>query len=332
MATYKDIQRLTGLSLATISKHYNGGNVLPANRDAILRAAEELEFRPNEMARGLRSGRSATVGVLVPSLDNGFVLGIVAGVERLLYAQGVGVLVCSSSSGERPGDAIDALRARKVDGIVAVPTRDDVEGLQSALRAGMPVVTVDHTYPGLAADHVQLDNRAAGELAAHHLLTHGHTKIGLIGGDDHIPSLGERRDGFLDALSARGISFDESLHRIAEISVEAGRRAALALLSRSDAPTAVFSTNYDLSVGALIAVNESGLIVPRDVSLVGFDLEETARVSQPRTTSIVQPTDLIAEGAAGLMIARLRGSRTGPAQNAVVPSDLVAGGSVARIR
>lgn len=165
-ATYKDIQRETGLSLATISKHYNGGAVLAANKIAIERAADRLGFRPNGFARNLRSRRSGTIGVLLPALDNGFHLTVIAGVESALRASGMSVIVASSP--DATVGAVDLLLDRMVDGIIAVPSAHDVEALSRAAEH-IPVVQIDWRASGLHVDGVFLDNLAAGAMAARHL-------------------------------------------------------------------------------------------------------------------------------------------------------------------
>lgn len=329
MATYKDIQRLTGLSLSTISKYYNGGGVRPKNREAIKRAADELGFQINDFARNLRRGTSRTVGVLLPSLDNAFHLAIIAGVERSLQRHGVSVVVCSSHPDDRgPGDAVDALRSKMVDGIVAVPSSHDVAALEQAEEAGMPVVTVDRTFPGLDTDHVQLDNFAAGEMVAHHILDHQHKRIGMIGGLSSTPSLVERRAGFVHALTARGVEPRADWLSENDLTIEAGRRAMRQVLTRGDRPTAVFAANYELTVGALIALNESGLTIPDDISFVGFDIAEIAQVTRPRITTVAQPMMLIAEHAAEHILAQMARTRTTQREVIAIEADLSIGASV----
>lgn len=329
MATYKDIQRLTGLSLSTISKYFNGGGVRPANREAIRQASDELGFQINDFARSLRRGTSQTVGVLLPALDNAFHLAVIAGVERVLQAHGVGVVVCSSRPDDRaPGDAVDALRSKMVDGIIAVPSAHDVEALERAAHAGVPVVTVDRTFPGLDTDHVQLENRAAGAMVANHLVDHQHERIGMIGGTASTPSLIERRSGFVDALGARNVTIVENWFTESELTIDAGRRAMRLLLSRSERPSAIFTANYELTVGALIALNESGLSIPDDISLVGFDINDIARVTRPRITTVIQPMHLIAERAAEQMLVQMSGARSTAQEVITVDADLAVGSSV----
>jgi LacI family transcriptional regulator len=192
VSTYKDIQRATGLSLATISKYFNGRNVLEANREAIESAARELDFRPNQFARTLRSRRSRTVGVLLPALDNDFHLTIIAGVEEALRPHGISVIVAASP--DPHDETVDLLMGRMVDGIVAVTSQHDVPALTAAARQ-VPVVMVDWHIEGIEADGVFLDNEAAGALGARHLLDHGHRRIGFVGGDPAISSMRLRTQG-----------------------------------------------------------------------------------------------------------------------------------------
>jgi LacI family transcriptional regulator len=273
LASYKDIQRRTGLSLATISKYYNGGTVLEENRAAIDLAVAELNFRPNAFARGLREQRSRTVGVLLPALNNDFHLTIIAGVEEALRVEGLTVIVSSSPTPQAA--AVDVLLERMVDGIIAIPSPHDVEPLrEAALR--IPVVVVDWDAPDVPADRVFLDNLRAGRIAAQHLLDHGHRRIGVVGGDDAVSSLRLRAAGFLEGLDARAVEVDPTLSISGPLTVGAGHDATVRLLERADRPTALFAANYELTLGTVIAINESGLRMGRDISVLGFDSVELA--------------------------------------------------------
>ncbi|HEX2551908.1 MAG TPA: LacI family DNA-binding transcriptional regulator, partial [Nocardioidaceae bacterium] len=274
MATYKDIQRETGLSLATISKYYNGLPVRPENSAAIEAAASALGYRMNVLASNLRSGQTRTVGVTLPSLANQFHQSIIAGVERELRDEGISLIVTSSESGT-PSDAIEFLLGRRVDGIIAVPTPAVIAGLEEAAAHGVPVVTIDWSPGELRADSVQLDNFAAGRVVAQHLVDHGHRRLGVIAGDDTVSSVHDRALGFREMLEVRGARPTDVVY--GTLTVESGYEATMALLQLVDRPTGIFAVNYELSMGALIAVNESGLRLGRDISLVGFDAADLAR-------------------------------------------------------
>jgi len=332
-ATYADIQRITGLSLATISKYYNGGNVLERNRDAIKAASDSLGFRLNRNASGLRRGATQTVGVLLPSLLSAFHLSIVAVAEQYLRAHGYSVLLASDEGGPlgRSSDALELLLARQVDGIITMPSPSDVPALAAVIESGIPVVAVDLWQPGLNADFVCLDNMGAGWLAGQHLVDHGHESVGVIAGDFAVSTMKERYEGFAAALPA-ALAPERVLS--GPITSEWGREAMNKLLSQRPRPTAVFAVNYDLTLGAIIAINESGLRLGQDISLVGFDGLEVSRVTQPTLTVVVQPVAEIAREAARTMHERLEGDRSAPSEPTMTRLDgsLVVGGSVSTLR
>ncbi|NNC12879.1 LacI family DNA-binding transcriptional regulator [Planctomonas sp. JC2975] len=329
MATYKDIQRATGLSLATISKYFNGRNVLEANREAIESAARELDFRPNEFARTLRSRRSRTVGVLLPALDNDFHLTIIAGVEEELRPRGISVIVAASP--DPRDETVDLLMGRMVDGIVTVTSAHDVPALRAAAEQ-VPVVMVDWYIDDIRADGVFLDNDAAGALGARHLLDHGHRRIGFVGGEPAISSMRLRTQGFERALACDGVAVDPTLQRLVPLTVEAGYEAAHELLALRPRPTAIFTANYELTLGTVTAVNDSGLRIGRDISVVGFDSRELAQALVPKLTVIVQPTRKIAQHAAQLIADHIesRGERPVPRIEYLDPQ-LIPGASVTRL-
>ncbi|SFF61326.1 LacI family DNA-binding transcriptional regulator [Curtobacterium sp. YR515] len=328
-ATYKDLQRATGLSLATISKFYNGGTVRDENAQAIERAAATLGFRPNGFARSLRSRRSGTIGVLLPALDNDFHLTVIAGVESALRAHGTSVIV--SSSPDAAAGAVDLLLSRMVDGIIAVPSDHDVEALARAAER-VPVVQIDWRADALATDGVFLDNRGAGALAARHLLDHGHRRVGVVAGDPAVSTMRERTAGFRAVVEREGGVLGPDSVVEGPLTVQHGQAAMQRLLVQPDRPTAVFCANYELTLGAVIALNESGLTLGRELSVLGFDGLELAQATVPKLTVIVQPTHELAVRAADLIHARLTDPDADAAPvDVVVAPRLVAGGSVARL-
>lgn len=330
VATYKDIQRVTGLSLATISKHFNGGNVRAENRTAIDAAAADLGFRVNAVARSLRSRRSRTVGVLVPELDNDFHLSVVAGVERGLSARGISLLVCSSHQADRPGAAGDLLLDRQVDGIIAIPAAADVPSLRRATTLGVPVVVVDRLVEDLVCDAVVLDNEGAAREVAGAFTGAGHRDIAVLAGPDDLWSLRRRLEGFRAAARAAGSPLGRNAVVTCPLTVEGGRAGMGRLMARRARPTAVFALNHELTIGALTALAELGVDVPGEVSLVGFDAREIAALTRPRTAVLVQPVREIAASAAELIVDRLGsdGSERGQARRLVLTAEFLPGGSV----
>lgn len=328
VTSYKDIQRATGLSLSTISKYFNGGNVRDVNRALIQEAVRALDFRPNGFARSLRLRRSHTIGVLLPALQNEFHLTIIAGVEEALRAEGMSLIVASS-----PGEgssAVDLLLSRMVDGIIAVPSPHDAARLEGAAER-IPIVIVDWEAPVSRADGVFLDNVEAGAMGVRHLLDHGHSRVGLVGGDRTISSVRLRGDGAMAQLAMTETDLDRRLVTTGPLTVEEGQAAMNGMLAVHPRPTGVFALNYELTLGALIAINQSGLRLGRDISLVGFDSPELARATNPRLTVVTQPTRDIAAQAAEFTLRRLRAGDSGPPEMRLMPPRLLVGQSVVRL-
>lgn len=306
VATYKDIRRLTGLSLATISKYYNGGNVLGPNRELIEKAAADLDYHVNNVARGLRSRRSMTVGVILDELDSTFNTTIVSRMEERLREAGYGTIICDSrKDAESQADVMRFLVGKMVDGIIVVPVDDDTTFLRPAHDRDVPVVAVDRLVPG--TDSVVVDNRAAIASAVQLLTTAGHTAIGLLAGPDTTYTMRERRAGFCDAIQERtGLLPRAELMTAEHVSIEGGCAGLRRLLQLSAPPTAVVCANYGLTLGATIALNE--LRPAARPALVGFDNLELARLIRPRPTLVTQPVESLAVEAAELLLQRLSGN------------------------
>lgn len=326
VATYKDIRRLTGLSLATISKYFNGGNVLYANRVLIEQAARDLGYQVNDFARGLRSRRSRTLGVVLAELNSTFNTTIVSGMEERLREAGYGAIICDSrGSAEAEAEAIHFLIGKMVDGLVIIPVGDEVSGLDAAHERGIPVISVDRPVANGRADAVVVDNRAAIASAVDLLTGSGHGEIALLAGPDTLFTMRERRIGFRAAVeAATGRLPRRELTQADAVSIEGGYDGMRRLLELDHPPTAVVCANYEFTLGATMALNELGTDLPRP-AIVGFDNLDLARIIRPRPTLVVQPVAEIAARAAELVLARIEGEREGEARTVVLHTRLVVG-------
>lgn len=305
-STMKDISRATGLGLATISSYFNGGNVREQNRIKIEKAIEELHYEVNEVARGLRTSATHTVGVVIPELNNVFCSEVITGMEDVLRSNGYATIVCDCRSD--PGlekEAIDFLIRKRVDGIINMPT--DVEGrnLRQYLDSRKPLILIDRQIQGFPCDCVLVDNHQAAEDAVGYLVRMGHKNIGIICGPRGIFTSRERLDGYASAHKKAGIPVQESLIFHGDYTIRSGVRGIRELAGRNPHMTAVFVTNYEMTMGAVIGLNELGKSFPEDLSLVGFDNLEFARACSPSLTIVEQPTGKIGEEVAGIMLRRL---------------------------
>jgi LacI family transcriptional regulator len=202
----------------------------------------------------------------------------------------------------------------------------------SAAAARVPVVMVDWYIDDLYADGVFLDNVAAGALGARHLLDHGHRRIGFVGGEPIVSSMRLRTEGFERALASDGVEVDPALERFEPLTIDAGYRATQELLALRPRPTGLFTANYELTLGAVTAVNDSGLRIGRDISVVGFDSRELAQALVPKLTVIVQPTRKIARHAARLIADHIESPSDRPEPKIeYLDAHLIPGASVMRL-
>ncbi len=304
-ATMKDIARMTGLGLATISKYMNGGSVRPKNKKLIEEAVKELRFIPNEFARSLKTSQSRTVGVVIPELGNQFITSIITTMEDILRKQDYAVIVCDCrTDARREREAVTFLMHKRVDGLINMPTDHSGEHLKPALEAGIPIVLVDRMLKPLngLVSSVVVDNVDAAEKATRYLIESGHSDIGLILGNDSIYTTQKRREGYLNAYEEFSLTPREEMIRFSDYTMEGGYAATKMLLSLTPRPTALFVTNFEMTVGAMIALNEAQLKVPEHMSFIGFDKLDLFGAIFPNLTLVKQPQNAIGECVAKQLI------------------------------
>ena len=315
MASLKDVARAAEVSIATVSHVLRGTKrVTPEVAGRVRAAAERLGYVPNRQARGLRTGRSHTFGVVLPDLGNPFFPALFHAIEVAARAQDYAVLVSDSENDpvlER--GALRLMGALQVDGVVWAPVGDD------AVAPALPTVTVDR--PVVGCDTVHADHRAGGVAVGRHLLGVGLRRIGLLSGPAGLPSARERREGLLSVLPAGG-------EPCWELAVPFSHELPLEVQARLAAPDVdvVVCANDAVAVGAARALARAGVRVPQDVSLVGFDDIPWAALMDPPLTTVRQPLAAIGAEAVRLLRERLAHPDL-PVQQAVLPVELVARGS-----
>jgi len=310
MATIKDVAQHTGLSIATISKYLNGGNVLEENRKRIGEAIETLDYKVNHAARSLKTNKTMTVGVLLPSLATPFFSLICADIEQLLRVHGYSMIVCSYH--DDPAEELrklQFLQTLNIDGIVLAPTGVTAEEL---LDLKTPIVLMDRSIPGL--DSVVTDNITAVHSAVEELIIHGHRRIGIIVGPLTVTTAFERKLGYERAFADYNLPVDESLIRVGEYDIASGYQEMMALLSMHPPPTAVMASSHDITVGAIMAAYERKLNIPDDISFVGYDEEQITKVFNPPVTTVLQPLGEIAQNVTDLLLRRMSGDDKGHPQ------------------
>ena len=304
-ATIRDIRDRTGLSLATISKYLNGGNVLPKNRELIEEAIDALHYEVNELARGLVTNRTKTIGVLVYDIQCLFVGNMLHYLGQELHKSGYAMLICDSCNNEEmEKENLQFLLSRKVDGILIFAVSLTGGFLDPAKRAGVPIVLLDRAFRGEEVDCVEVDNRTAVFRAAQMLIEYGHRKIALVASDVEYTGV-ERKKGYEDALRTYGISVPEGYRVSGRHSFELGYQGMKGLLAMEEAPTAVILSNYDTTLGGVLALNESDMNCPVDISVIGFDDMLMSKVIRPKLWIVSQPMREMSEKAVQMLLARI---------------------------
>lgn len=302
----KDIARLTGLGLATISSYFNGGNVREKNRVKIEKAIEELHYEVNEVARGLKTNATKTIGVVIPELNNIFCAEIITGMEDILRSHGYATIVCDCRTDKKlEQEAVEFLIRRRVDGIINMPVDETGAHLKRFQKTGKPIVLIDRKIQRIPCDSVLVDNKKAAEDAMQLFIEKGHRKIGIIGGPEGIFTAEERLEGYYTALKKAGIPIKNSLVYRGDYTIQGGVRGLEQLVRENPDMTAVFVTNYEMTMGAMIGVNELGIQIPEQLSMIGFDNLQFARACRPKLTIVSQPTDRIAKEIARIILEHL---------------------------
>lgn len=328
--TIEDVARTSGVSTATVSRVVNDpARVRPETRRKVEAAIDELGYTPHFSARALASNRTHTVGAVIPTMENAIFAQGLQALQEELAAAGVTLLVSTSGyDADREVEQIRTLIGRGVDGLVLIGESRPPEVYELLQRRGTPFVLVWTWRPGCPWHCVGFDNRAAARSMAERVLSLGHRQIGMIAGvtrsNDRALS---RLEGVREAAARAGASLDVIE---AEYSLDAGRVAAEALLSRTPRPTALICGNDVLAAGAMLAIREAGLRVPADLSIVGFDDIELSRLLDPPLTTVHVPHRRMGQRAAQLLL-KLREPEA-VLESAVFEAQIVERGSLAAVR
>lgn len=326
--TMRQVAERAGVSIKTVSRVVNGEPaVAPATLRRVLSAAAALDYQPDPHAGNLRrtDRRTRTLGLLISSVDNPFAGAIHRAVEDAALARGVAVFASSlDDDPQREQEAVTAFTRRRVDGLILTTSTEDQAYLEPELRRGTPVVFVDRRPTGIACDAVVSDNAGGAAAATRHLLARGHRRLAYLGDRPDIQTAGERRRGFLEAIGRAGIPASDAVV-IEGLHDEAlARDALLRLLDGPEPPTAVFSAQNLITIGALRALRERGR--HRDTALIGFDDVALADLMEPGVTVMAQHPEDIGRIAAERVFARLDGDDS-PAQRITVGTTLIERGS-----
>ncbi len=304
MASIKDVAEAAGVSTATVSRVLsNGLHVRPEVRERVMATVERLGYRPNLVARSLRSQQSSTIGLIVSDISNPFFTAISRAVEDTAYEQGFSVLLCNTDENpEKEAIYLNLMRDTTVAGAIMSPTRHTIASFADS-NIPFPLVVIDRSITNGDVDSVLLDNVNAAYRLITHLVEQGYTRIGAL-----CSEMGtglERQLGYEKALRAHGLAPKSEYMKYVSPKAEAGYVATVKMLDLDEPPDALFAVNSLIAEGALRAIRERNLSIPEDIALVAFDETTWSSLVQPAITLIAQPTYEIGKTAAELLIQRI---------------------------
>lgn len=325
MPGIKDVAEAAGVSTATVSRVLsNGLHVRPEVRERVLLAIEQLGYRPNLVARSLRSQQSSTIGLILSDISNPFFSSLSRAVEDAAYEQGFNVVLCNTDENpEKEASYLNLMRDTNVAGAIIAPTRQTTTTLINS-ELPFPTVIVDRSIPNGDIDVVMLDNVDAAYRLTTHLIEQGYQRIAALCSD---MSTGlERQLGYEKALRAHGLAPRAEYVKYVAPKIETGYAATLKMLDLSQPPDALFTVNSLLAAGALRAIRERNLVIPDEIALVTFDETTWADLVQPAITLISQPTYEMGKAAAELLLQRIANPAR-PTRQVILKGQLVIRGS-----
>ncbi len=331
--TIRDVARLANVHPGTVSRALNPhtrGLVNEETAARVLTAADQLAYRPNSIARGLKTSRSMTIGVLIPDLTNPLFPPIVLGVDDRLTRDGyTPLLVNTGSDPARERASIDAMLARQVDGFIAATARLDIEPLAVAMAAGLPLVLINRTFEDGSVSACTVDDRRGSELAVRHMIDLGHVRLGYVAGPQNVSTGHRRYLGFTAAMVAAGLALPpERVSYAGAFTEAAGAQACAAILRADPGVSAIITANDRLAIGCYDALTAAALRCPEDVSIIGFNDMMFIDRLRPPLSSVRVPQREIGYAAADLLLEQI-GNEDTPPREVMLEPELVVRGSTA---
>jgi LacI family transcriptional regulator len=343
LVTVADVAAAAEVSTATAARALGGyGSVSAAVKERVLAAARHLEYRPNELARTMMTGRSGTIGVIVGDIENSFFGLAVRGATDCVKEAGFNVIL--ANSGERIEEeeiAAQVLAAKQVDGLIVAPAMmGRSRHLKRVSAAGQPIALLDRELPGLDADVVLIDDLAAARAAVELLIRAGHRRVAYVTATAAdapffrdikqivLSTVRNRIRGFLAAAGEAGLAYPEQYIRLGAVGHVASQRIITDLLTLPSPPTAILASDNVVALQVFRAARNLGLLIPRDLSLVAFHDADWTSATTPAVTVIAQPAYELGFSAATMLLERISGLVGGPRRK-VLPTQLIERESVA---
>lgn len=330
-----DIARQLNVSITTISFILNGKakekRISDSLTEKVLKLVEEVNYKPNQLARSLRTGKTKTIGLMVEDISNPFFANIARLIEEKAYKEGYKIIYCSTEDDpDKTRDLISMFRDKHVDGYIITPPHGMKTDIKELISDGFPVVLVDRYITGLEANYVVVDNLAGAFNATAHLVEQGYKKIAMVTTDSRQNQMLQRLEGYQKALQRHQLA-PTVLEIPYRLDAEQMISEIMAFLSDGKEVDAVlFATNY-IAIRGLEAISRLELSVPSDIGVVTYDDHDVFRFYKPSITAVAQPTEAIADQVINVMLHQLDGgSKTAKTEKLVLPTRLIIRNSTPR--
>ena len=314
MADIKDVAALAGVSVATVSRVMNGAaRVSPQTRVRVMTAMDELGYRPNAVARSLRTDATKSLGLIIGDILNPFFTGLARAVEDEARVAGYTVVIGNADErAEQQDHYVRVLLEQRVDGLLISPAAEATPMVAAAAASGTPMVFVDRVVPGLDVPSV----RAAGTAATRDFIRHvhdlGHRRIAFISGPDTLSTGRERTEAFVAAMAEFGLTVRPEYVRAGDFQAESGRAITAYFLDLAEPPELIFAGDNLMALGALQEFRARGLRIPQDVALGSFDDVPWFEHIDPPVTAIAQPVQQLGSHAVRTILDRIHGREVTP--------------------
>ncbi|MCL5075695.1 MAG: LacI family transcriptional regulator [Chloroflexi bacterium] len=331
--TIKDVAAQAGVSYQTVSRVINNKpEVAAETRQKVLQVIKELDYQPNVLAGSLRRRETLTIALIIPDTFNPFFAEVAKGVEETGFQFGYSLVLCHSDyDAQKELRYVHVLRSKRVDGVILIPSSPASEALQVLLKHKIPVVLADRKPMDMASevDTVTADNTQGARAATEHLIRLGHRRIAFIARPFPMTHSAGRLHGYRLALEQHGLPFVEEMVVHGGFRYPAGEEAMQHLLSLKPPITAVLAYNDIMAIGALKAISDRGLSVPRDISVVGFDDIPPAAYTDPPLTTVAMPKVEMGRIAAQRLMQMVDSGPGAEKKDIVLETHLVVRGSTA---
>jgi LacI family transcriptional regulator len=337
LITLNDIARKAGVSVSTVSRVLNRksqkNRISPATAKLVLEAAKELDYRPNQLARGLRLKKTHTIGLVVPDISNPFFAHVTRMIQKNAYEYGYSMIVCNTDEDINTEiEQIYLLRGKGVDGYIIMPVGVENDHIVELIEFDKPLVLLDRCFDKLETNSVIVDNYTGSYNATKYLIDKGHTRIAIIQGLINTSTNSDRVMGYKKALKDHGIAVDKKLIVGNDFRKENGYIETKLLLASPNPPTAIFTMSDLITLGALQAIKESDFKIPDNVSVISYDDIDFAPFFESPLTAVRQPKETMGKVAVKLLIEDIKLKGKSTKQKIVLKPELVIRESVKNLK